>query len=344
MRVAVVIVNHERRDLLVACLESVLADAGPEATVIVVDNGSSDGSVEAARRLLSSSGRGSVLALPHNAGFAHANNVGIWHALEDGSDAVLVLNNDTVVERGALAALAGALDVGAGVAMAAPKVVLVADGTIDATGQRITLDGFAKCEDAGRPAADCATPGETFAPYGAAAFYHRDLLLDVGPDGEFFDEDFRFYCEELDLGWRARLRGWSCAYVPSAVVLHHRGGTAGQYSELLAYQTSRNTLWNVIKNYPRWPAARALALTLLRPLVLVVGLLAGKGPATKFGARTPPTRLAAILLRSWWHALLGAPRMLRKRRRIQARRLVPPEEVSRWFRELGEPFLAGLLR
>jgi GT2 family glycosyltransferase len=229
--------------------------------------------------------------------------------------------------------------------MVAARVVLGVDGTtLDGTGQRITLDGFGKLEDAGRPLDAADAPRETFCPYGAAAFFRRELLEDVAPDGEWFDEDFRLYCEELDLGWRARLRGWGCVYAPGAVVYHQRGGTAGQYSELLGYYTSRNTVWNVLKNYPRWYAARALVLTVLRPLVLLVGLLAGKGPASKFGARIPPTRLAAVMLRGWRDALRGAPAMLRKRRRIQARRTASDDEVARWFRELGEPFLGGLLK
>ncbi len=341
MRVGVVVVNHERGELLRECLGSLAAEGYPDAMVVVVDNGSHDDSVALARATLPAA---EVLALAHNTGFAHANNVGIWHALRRGCEAVLVLNNDTRVAPGALAALAAAVDPAAGVAMAAPKVLLVADGTIDATGQRITRDGFAKCADAGRPAAECTATAERFSPYGAAAFYHRRLLEDIAADGEWFDEDFRFYCEELDLGWRARLRGWSCTFVPAAVVHHHRGGTAGQYSELLAYYTSRNTLFNVLKNYPGWYAGRALLLSLVRPLVLAIGLAARRGPAHHLGKRTPPRRLASILLRAWVDAVRGAPRMLEKRRRIQARRVVPPEEVARWFRELGEPFLAGLLR
>jgi len=363
MKVAVVIVNYDRRELLRECLASL--EAGGEAPlVVVVDNGSVDGSPEAAREACPAA---EVLVLPHNTGFSHAYNVGIRRALALGAEGVLVLNNDTRVAPGALAALASAAELatlapGTGTAierdevddpidepprigMAAARVVLGVDGTIlDGTGQRITLDGFGKLEDAGRPLDAATAPRETFCPYGAAAFFRRELLEDVAPDGEWFDEDFRLYCEELDLGWRARLRGWGCVYAPGAVVYHQRGGTAGQYSELLGYYTSRNTIWNVLKNYPRWYAARALLLTILRPLVLLVGLLAGKGPASKFGARTPPTRLAAVMLRGWRDALRGAPAMLRKRRRIQARRTASDAEVARWFRELGEPFLGGLLK
>ena len=359
MKVAVVIVNYDRRELLRECLAS-LAAGGEAPLVVVVDNGSTDGSPEAAREACPAA---EVLVLPHNTGFSHAYNVGIRRALALGAEGVLVLNNDTRVAPGALAALAAA---GAPAAAAAPsvgtieegdvvetprlgmvaaRVVLGVDGTtLDGTGQRITPDGFGKLEDAGGPLDAATAPRETFCPYGAAAFFRRELLEDVAPDGEWFDEDFRLYCEELDLGWRARLRGWGCVYAPGAVVYHQRGGTAGQYSELLGYYTSRNTIWNVLKNYPRWYAARALLLTVLRPLVLLVGLLAGKGPASRFGARTPPTRLAAVMLRGWRDALRGAPAMLRKRRRIQARRTAADEEVARWFRELGEPFLGGLLK
>ena len=347
MKVAVVVVNYDRRELLRECLQS-LASGGEAPLVVVVDNGSVDGSPEAARDAYPGA---EVLVLPHNTGFSHAYNVGISRALVLGAEGVLVLNNDTRVAPGALAALAAAaaLDEAADpprrVGMVAARVVLGVDGTtLDGTGQRITRDGFGKLEGSGLPADAVQAPRETFCPYGAAAFFRRELLEDVAADGEWFDEEFRLYCEELDLGWRARLRGWSCVYEPGAWIWHQRGGTAGQYSELLGYYTSRNTIWNVLKNYPRWYAVRALLLTVLRPLVLLVGLLAGRGPAGKFGARIPPRRLAAVMLRGWRDALRGAPRMLRKRRRIQTQRLASPEEVARWFDELGEPFLRGLLQ
>ncbi|HET9765829.1 MAG TPA: glycosyltransferase family 2 protein, partial [Thermoanaerobaculia bacterium] len=277
MRVAVVVANYDRRELLRECLQS-LRDGGEEPLVVVVDNGSTDGSVAAARevlgRLPTAFAAAEVLALPNNTGFSHAYNVGIARALALGAEGVLVLNNDTRVAPGALAALGAAAaqvplpsaaadadddaeldDVAEPprIGMVAARVVLGSGATLDGqvldgTGQRITLDGFGKLEEAGLPADAPAEPRETFCPYGAAAFYRRELLEDVAPDGEWFDEDFRLYCEELDLGWRARLRGWSCVQAPAAVVFHQRGGTAGQYSELLGYQTSRNTIWNVVKN------------------------------------------------------------------------------------------------
>ena len=340
--VAVVIVNHDRRELLCACLAS-LGDAARERPlVIVVDNASSDGSPEAARAAWPGA---DVLELPHNSGFAHANNVGIAHALRQGAHGVLVLNNDTRLAPGALDAMTSAIDREARVGMVAARVVMAHDErTLDGTGQRITRDGFGKLEQSGRDTSEAEAPRETFCPYGAAAYFDADLLREVAPDGEWFDEDFRLYCEELDLGWRARLLGWTCVYAPQAIVFHHRGATSGQYSELLAWYTSRNTIWNVVKNYPRWYAWRAFLLTPLRPLVLAIALVLGRGPAAKFGARIPAWRLPLVLLRGWAAAVVGMPTMLRKRKRVQGRRVVGDEEVSRWFAELGEPFLAGLLR
>src|SRR5437870_4854704 len=134
LRIGVVIVNHDRRELLLECLAS-LAAGGEEPLVVVVDNGSADGSPAAAR---AASPPAEVLALPHNTGFCHANNVGIARALALGSEAVLVLNNDTRVAPGALAALAAAVDGPRRIGMVAPQVVLADGRTLDATGVRIT--------------------------------------------------------------------------------------------------------------------------------------------------------------------------------------------------------------
>ena len=184
MNLAVVIANYDRRELLRECLHSLEA-GGERPTVVVVDNGSSDGSPLAARQACPGA---EVLALPHNTGFSHAYNVGIRRALALGAEGVLVLNNDTRVAPGALAALAAAAELDAAaepprrVGMVAARVVLGAGGatldgqTLDGTGQRITRDGFGKLVDAGLPADVADAPRETFCPYGAAAFFRRELL------------------------------------------------------------------------------------------------------------------------------------------------------------------------
>src|ERR1044072_1641190 len=142
MKVAVVVVNYDRRELLRECLRS-LAEGGDAPLVVVVDNGSTDGSAEGA------SPGAAVLVLPHNTGLSHAYNVGIRHALTLDAEGVLVLNNDTRVAPGALAALAAATESAAApardgdlaseadddeprprIGMVAARVVLGAGGTL----------------------------------------------------------------------------------------------------------------------------------------------------------------------------------------------------------------------
>lgn len=336
MSTGIVVVNRDRRDLLRQCLESVAGEIGDGDLVVVVDNGSSDGSAEAVRGSFPAA---VVLALSANTGFSHANNLGIRHALAAGCDSVLLLNNDAQLAAGSLAALRRALDPAAGVGMASPKVVLSGDRrTIDATGHLITPDGLAKNRHLGLAADSVVAADETFCPPGAAALYSRAALEDAAPDGDYLDEDFFLYYEDLDLGWRARLRGWSCRFVPEAVVWHQRGATSGEHSELVAYYATRNIWFNIVKNYPGGWALRAAVLSLIRPALLLVGVLAGRGTGARFARRLPVSRLARITLRGWWDAALGLPKMWRKRRRIQARRTVSDREVRRWFRELGLPF------
>jgi GT2 family glycosyltransferase len=240
---AVVIPNWNGARWLPGCLDSVGRQTRPPADVVVVDNGSVDGS----RELLAERYPDvRVLALERNRGFAAAANRGI--EVVD-TEAVALVNTDVVLEPDWLARMQGVLE-RPGVGAVACKMVDLKDPRrLYDAGDVLRRDGV--CEQRGRFEADDGrfdAPGEVFAACAGAALYRRSAVLAAGG----FDERFFAYLEDVDLGLRLRLAGWRCRYEP-AVARHAGQGSAGQLSRPPAAWVERNTLLLVAKAFPaRW--------------------------------------------------------------------------------------------
>jgi GT2 family glycosyltransferase len=336
MKVGIVIINYNRKELLEKCLLSLEKIVYQAYEVVVVDNGSSDGSVKMVKKKFPNA---KMIRLSENGGFAMPNKRGIQLALEEGCEAVLLLNNDTEVDPFFLAEMVRYIDINKRDGMVSAKVLFHSDRQkIDAIGHIITPDGLAKHKGFLSNAKGFNNSCEVFSPYGAAALYHRDLLEDIKQDGQYLDEDFRVYVEDLDLGWRARLRGWKCIYAPGSIVYHHKSATAGAYSELVAFYTNRNILFNIVKNYPSFFAIKAFFLSMIRYPVLVAGFFIGKGPAAKIKSNIGIIRLFAVTAKSFFSAIYFLPKMIKKRRIIQKNRIVSEEEVKSWFKNMGISF------
>ena len=155
--------------------------------------------------------------------------------------------------------------------------------------------------------AGASADGEIFAPCAAAALYRRSTFLEVGG----FDQDYFCYFEDIDLGFRLRLLGYHCRYVPDAVVLHVGSAVTGRRSSFSLYHGHRNLVWTYCKNMP------ALLFWIYLPQHLLLNL----GTVAWFALRGQ----GIILLRAKWDALRGLPRCWRQRRVIQASR-----RISSW--------------
>lgn len=218
--ISVIVLSWNSRDFLEGCLTSVMRQTWPAVELIVVDNGSTDGSPRLVRERFPSA---ILVENGANVGFCAGNNVGLRHSR---GVHVLFLNADATLDppylEEALKPFAEDPEVG----MVAGKVLRFDRRTLDTTGQlltrgrRVTERGYGE-EDRGQ----YERPGEVFSVCGAAALYSRVAIEDVSVDGEFFDEDFFAFGEDIDAGWRARTMGWRCRYQPSAVAAHYRGGT-----------------------------------------------------------------------------------------------------------------------
>jgi GT2 family glycosyltransferase len=318
--ISVVVVNWNRKELLRACLDSLQRQGEVAFEIIVVDNGSADGSAEMAETEYGVR----VIRNRENRGFCAANNQGIAAAQ---GDFVALLNNDAEAAEGWLAALhracSGALDIG----MAASKVLVWEDPSrIDKAGHLIFPDGQNRGRGSG--AADRGQyerEEEVLWPDGCAAMYRKSMLDEIGG----FDEDFFAYGDDAELGLRARIAGWRCVYTPQAVARHHRGSTLGKGSVRRLELIERNRLLLAIKLFP-W------SLLLLNPLFftarLAAGALAacrGEGDTAYFPGLAGKWRIARGLVAGQLQAMRLAPRMLRKRAGIRRMRRLTPGQVRR---------------
>ena len=298
LHAAIVIVNWNGQLLLETCLPAALAQTYPDFDVIVVDNGSHDGS---AGWIAAHYPQVRLIRNTENAGFAAANNQAF---AASSAPYLALLNSDAAPEPDWLAEMVHAMESDERVGACAPRILRWDDhGVIDSLGLAIDRSGTAWEWQSGQSADQDASPAvrEVFGASGAACLLRRAMLDDIGA----FDEDFFAYLEDADLAWRARLADWRCLYVPAAIVYHRHSASGGEGSPFKGYHLGRNKWWMIIKNYP-WP-------DVLWNLPLIVGrdLLAV--------AHHLLVRRDIHPLRGRLAALRGVGRALRQRRTVQQR-------------------------
>ena len=171
-------------------------------------------------------------------------------------------------------------------------------------------------------------------PSGAAGVYSRKLIDRVGP----VDERYFAYGEDTELGLRARKAGFSCYYVPKAVVYHKYSATGGAYTLQKVFFVERNRVWTLLKLYPWSLVAVSPVLTLARYFLGLYGFLAGEGATGKLREGHSPRDIFLVLFRAYRDALAEAPEMLRARRGLRNVCTMPDRE----FRKMIARFSAGI--
>jgi len=304
---SIIIPNWNGAHHLPTCLDSLRRQSCPSFEVIVVDNGSTDGSLELLERNYPEV---KVVALPKNRGFAGGVNAGIR---ETQGELVAVFNNDAEADHRWLEELAEALARHPEAGMATPKVLLFDQrDVIHTTGDFYGVDGVPGNRGVWqRDEGQFDREEYVFGAAGVAAAYRRAMLDEVG----LFDEDFFAFCEDVDLAWRAQLAGWKCVYVPSAVVYHKLSATGG--GKMASYYCGRNFIYVVAKDYPTALLKRHWRLVVRAQFDIAwKALKAWRGEA------------ARAQLRGQLAGLWGLPRMLAKRRAVQASRRVSDEYLE----------------
>jgi GT2 family glycosyltransferase len=314
--VAVVIPSWNSVELLPRCLAS-LDGQGVEVELLVVDNGSSDGTLDYLER----EGAPHV-ALPRNVGFAAAMNLGVARTA---SPAILALNADTVLAPGCLSELLDALGSDGSLGGVQPRILQLESegnqlGPVDAArlysaGQALTRDGRALELGAGEAQRPEQLLGrEIFGVCGAACLLRRDLFDRLGG----YDESYFAFYEDVDLNVRARIAGWRFEYAPEAVVWHVGNASWKEGFERPSAENARLVARNRLATQVKFMPLRALP----RIAAVELGSL----------ARAARQRRLVATLRGKLGALPWAPRLLRERRRL--RRAGDLSQARRWLGHL----------
>lgn len=243
-KITVVIPNYNGMRYLPGCLQA-LENQGkdtPDFTVLVVDNGSTDGSVAYLQEQCPQTEK---VLLSENTGFCHAVNLGIKAAQ---TPYVILLNNDTKVYPGFVKALYEAIEKDEHIFSVSAKMLMWdKPELVDDAGDRYCVFGWAYGRGNGKPAANFNQPAEVFSACGGAAIYRKSVFAQIG----LFDEEYFAYLEDLDVGYRARIYGYRNTYAPEAQVLHFGSASTGsRYNERKTRLTSANNIYVIAKNMP----------------------------------------------------------------------------------------------
>jgi GT2 family glycosyltransferase len=308
------------------CLDSLFAQRFGDFEVIVVDNGSQDGSSEYLQERYP---HVTLVRLSENRGYAGGNNEGIKRA---SGKYLALLNNDTKVDPVWLEALVGEAEASpSSIGMWASKILSFENpDVIDNVGLLLYRDGLARGK--GRLEHDHGQydqKGEALFPSGCAGLFRKSMLDEIG----LFDEDFFAYADDVDLGLRARLAGWGCVYVPTAKVYHKYSASSSAYSPLKAFLVERNRIWVLLKYYPQELILVSPYFTIKRLFVHLYGAVAGKGASGRFTEQQSVLSACSILIKAWFAACMAVPHIVRQRRSFLRLRRIKRAELYRLFHE-----------
>lgn len=315
-RVSVVIPHWNGKHHLEVCLAALRGQTLVDHEVILVDNGSTDGSQAYGREAFPEV---RVIELGDNRGFTGACNTGY---AESRGEFVCLLNNDTEADPGWLEAIVQAFDQNPQVGVVATKMLLFdRRDHFHSAGDYYRVDGIPGNRGVWqRDVGQYDRQEPVFSACGGAAAYRRAMLEEIG----FLDDAFFFSCEDVDLSWRAHLAGWGVLYVPTAVVYHKLKASGGS-GATGSYYDGRNFLYIIWKNYPTG-LLRAHAGDILR----------GQWRITREALKAWRGEAARARLRGQMAGLLGFYRMLPARRYIQATRRVDDRAIESQLTRVDE--------
>lgn len=312
--------------ILASCLKALNAQIFRDFEVIVVNNGTGNTAADeiekiGSQRLVSLPCR--VLSPGHNVGFGAAINLAI---AASSSPYIATLNDDAEPHPEWLLSLARETTADPSAGMWASRIKMYGTPALDSAGMMICFDGNSKQRGHSRPASEFDQSQEVLFPSGCAALYSRRMLDQIG----LFDEDYFLYCEDTDLGLRARWAGWKCRYVSDAVVEHRYSVTAGPFSATKARYVERNRLWVALKIFPAILLFAVPFVTLSRYFWQLRAARGSTGAAAGFfRSGNSLFTAAAILVHAHMETLRRLPSLLKKRAAMRKTRKLGSMEFAR---------------
>lgn len=312
---AVIVVNWNSGKDLEKCLTALKNQTLPPKQIIVVDNASSDDSLEGVEKKFP---HVELIRQDENTGFARANNLGVKKVRD--CDWIAFLNPDAFPEPDWLENLLQSAVENPDFAYFGSHMLRHGvEDELDGTGDVYHVSGLAWRRDHGLSAsANTRVSGEVFSACAAAAMTGTDVFLESGG----FDENFNSYFEDVDLGFRIRLLGYRCFYVANAKVQHVGSGSTHRLSDYSVYHGNRNMVWAYVKNMPGILFWVYLPQHLLANVAALIWFtLRGKG---------------GVVFKAKWDAIQGLPRAIVQRKTIQKSRKISISAIKKamtkgWF-------------
>lgn len=314
--VSIVVLNYNGGKFLADCLESVLAQDYSALEVIIVDNASTDGSLCVLEDPRYASIR--LIANRRNEGFSRGMNIGMAVSL---GEYIMPLNFDVIMKPDFVRKMVKATEISGQIGSVTGKLLRLSDESeapiVDSTGHimfnnRYVINRGEDQADAGQ----FDTADFVFGTCGAVPLYKKTMLDDIAFEGKYYDEAFFIMLEDVDIDWRAQLRGWKCVYTPDAVAYHFRGATGSGKSRLIQRHYYKNryllmwqndTFLSIVKSYPAiWLMDVYLFLDILFTSLPALALALGD--------------LVKMM-----------PLAARKRRFVQSRRVTGQKDIEAWF-------------
>jgi len=242
MKATIVIPNYNGKHFLKSCLDSLSNQTEKLFEIIIVDNGSTDGSAEYIKEHFPLV---TLIPLDNNYGFSRAVNEGIRASI---TPYVILLNNDTTVHQDFVRTMIFTIERSPRIFSVNSKMVQMHNpDLIDSAGDLYTIIGWAINRGSGRPQGYYNRPCRIFSACGGGAIYRRSVFEEIG----FFDESHFAYLEDVDIGYRAKIFGYYNYYTPNAIVYHVGSGTSGSnHNPFKVKLSARNNLWLNYKNMP----------------------------------------------------------------------------------------------
>jgi len=308
------------------CLQALAKQTRRDFEIIVVDN--------SGRQLVRAGGMpgdATVLEQEHNIGYGAAINLGFQRSR---TPFLASLNDDAVPRPRWIEALLASAEAHPEAGMFASQVRFYGEEHLDSAGMVISGDASSKQRGHLFPVAEFDREEEVLLPSASAALYRRTMLEEVG----LFDEDFFLYCEDTDLGLRARWAGWKCVYVPAAVVDHHYSHSAGRASRLKAYYVERNRLYVALKNFPAGMLCAVPFRTMVRYWWHARSVALGRGTAAQFRREgNSRFQLVWIVVQAHGSCLRHAHSLWRKRLDIRRRARLSAADFGQLLRTHSIP-------